>query len=214
MIALSVVVCCCKESASETSPAQTTESNPSNEDAPKEFLAFIEKYNADLPADVQETTRQAASAEIAVDHLGAGRALRNGELNRWDSGVRQLLVRKGLYHPDDMSGIVLLSAARRLRGERTGFEDQVTHYREYWEATDCVAPTDIRCPQCKAEMKITPAGCPPEPGWDRSKYYFGGECPSGNLFWYYHKDGWRTTEQIEATFGEQATPSDGDNPSN
>jgi len=39
----------------------------------------------------------------------------------------------GIFHPDDMSGIILRSLARRLRGEDIRLEEQVEEYRRFRE---------------------------------------------------------------------------------
>ena len=38
----------------------------------------------------------------------------------------------GVYHPDDMSGIILTSYQRHLKGEDIKLEEQIKHYQDYW----------------------------------------------------------------------------------
>ena len=38
----------------------------------------------------------------------------------------------GIYHPDDMSAIILESYRRNLQGEAIDLESQVDFYQEYW----------------------------------------------------------------------------------
>ena len=39
----------------------------------------------------------------------------------------------GIYHADDMSGIILTSFQRHVRGQPLEVETQVKHYRKYWK---------------------------------------------------------------------------------
>ncbi|MES2661582.1 MAG: DUF6794 domain-containing protein [Verrucomicrobiota bacterium] len=174
---------------------------------PPEFDSFIDRMIEGTSEEDRLKIKEAATAEETYDHLGAGMALRNGELNRNDSKLRKALIRKGLFAPDDMSGIIFLSYARRIRGEPVKFEEQISDFRRFWASDDMVAPTDISCPRCKQEMEVGYSGPPPEPGW--VKKYFHGVCPTGDDFWYYHADGWLTFEEVESNMGEQAVTPNG-----
>lgn len=39
----------------------------------------------------------------------------------------------GVFHPDDMSSIILDSYQRRLKGEQIKLEEQIKYYQDYWE---------------------------------------------------------------------------------
>ena len=195
-----VILAGCERSKTVSSAPEGQASKTQVEALPTEFATFLDEIISNTAEEDRVMIKSAGSAEEVVDHFGAGMALRNGELNRYDSKVRKLLVRCGLFAPDDMSGILLLSAARRVRGEPVKFNEQVAEYRNFWAEQDRIAPTDLTCPLCKQEMEVRGPTHPPEPGW--VKNYFQGECPWGHYFWYYHTDGWRTTEEVEATFGE------------
>lgn len=45
---------------------------------------------------------------------------------------------KGIYHPDDMSGIILDSYHRNLNGQEIKFDEQVKFYQGYWEKSKLV----------------------------------------------------------------------------
>lgn len=42
----------------------------------------------------------------------------------------------GIFHPDDMSSIILISFHRRLNGKEINLDEQVTKYTKYWEEWD------------------------------------------------------------------------------
>ena len=73
---------------------------------------------------------------IAGSHMGLGMWIRNnwglwkgGELSKYFNSI-------GIYHPDDMSGIILTSYYRHLHGQYRELEKQVKYYQDYWKATN------------------------------------------------------------------------------
>lgn len=66
-------------------------------------------------------------------HFGIGMWMRNNwglwdkesDLHKWFNSI-------GIWHADDMSGIILTSLKRRLLGQPLGVEDQVRYYQAYW----------------------------------------------------------------------------------
>ena len=81
---------------------------------------------------VQELTEKEFGAAL---HDNLGRWIRNnwglwseeGELHAWFKSL-------GIWHPDDMSGIILTSYLRKVHNLPINLEEQVKHYVEYWEA--------------------------------------------------------------------------------
>ena len=41
--------------------------------------------------------------------------------------------RLGVFHPDDISGIILTSFWRHLNGRPIKLDEQVKHYQDYWK---------------------------------------------------------------------------------
>lgn len=42
----------------------------------------------------------------------------------------------GIYHPDDMSGIILDSFWRKLNNKPIGLDEQIKYYQDYWRTVD------------------------------------------------------------------------------
>jgi len=68
-------------------------------------------------------------------HHGFGTGLRNN-WNLWkeDSPLHQHFRALGLWHADDMSGIILTCFYRELKGIPWEVGNQITYYQEYWAA--------------------------------------------------------------------------------
>jgi len=74
--------------------------------------------------------------DLSIYHHGLGRFLRN-KLRLWgpeSNSTREYFQHKlAIFHPDDMSGIILKSFHRLLNGKPLELEDQAKHYHEYWK---------------------------------------------------------------------------------
>lgn len=85
-----------------------------------------------------EEIEQLRSGELdpASLHMGLGMFLRS----HWGLWHRSPLARwfrlRGVWHADDMSGIILESYVRRLRGEPIRLREQIAYYEAYWKAAE------------------------------------------------------------------------------
>ena len=66
-------------------------------------------------------------------HFGLGMGLRNFWRLWGGSRLAKYFNKMGIYHPDDMSGSILDSYARNIRGEPIKLEEQINYYQEYWK---------------------------------------------------------------------------------
>jgi len=66
-------------------------------------------------------------------HFGFGRWMRNNWQLWGGSRLSKYFNELGIYHPDDMSGIVLTSYHRYLTNQEIKLEEQVKYYQDYWE---------------------------------------------------------------------------------
>ncbi len=66
-------------------------------------------------------------------HFGMGTWMRNN-WRLWGGGkLAKYFNSIGIFHPDDMSGIVLTSYYRHLKGQDRALENQVKYYQNYWK---------------------------------------------------------------------------------
>jgi hypothetical protein len=60
--------------------------------------------------------------------------------NNWNlwtkSRLKRYFNRKGIYHPDDMSGIILKSYYRHLNDIDIDLKNQIKYYQNYWEGVE------------------------------------------------------------------------------
>ena len=85
-----------------------------------------------LPPDIRECAEEWSEEKFTVrTHHNAGREIRN-KWGLWNnSRLSSWFNRRGIKHPDDMSGIILTSYYRRIHNYPTKLEEQIKHYIEY-----------------------------------------------------------------------------------
>lgn len=70
---------------------------------------------------------------VTIGHHGFGQWLRNNwGLWKKDSEIYELLVKFGLWHPDDMSGFLMTCWWRYVNDCDLNIEEQISFYDEYW----------------------------------------------------------------------------------
>ena len=81
-------------------------------------------------------------------HLSLGTWMRNNWGLWQGSRLSRYFNKKGIYHPEDMSGVILTSYYRHLNGRDIDFNEQVIYYQNYWkivkEPTKETFPKGIR----------------------------------------------------------------------
>ena len=74
--------------------------------------------------------------QMAKQHHLLGRHLRN-DWGLWeDSRLAKWFNEKGIFHADDMSGIILTSFWRQVNSELIKLEEQIEYYQNYWKEKD------------------------------------------------------------------------------
>jgi len=69
----------------------------------------------------------------ATMHLGLGMWMRNNRKLWKGSQLSKYFSGKGIYHPDNMSDIILASYYRHLKGQDIKLDEQIKYYQKYWE---------------------------------------------------------------------------------
>ena len=99
----------------------------------EEAIFQLEKIHHDTTK--QKILTMTEEQFIHNSHFGLGMWIRNnwrlwkgGELSKYFNSI-------GIHHPDDMSGIILTSYYRKLKGDDRNLEEQVKQYQDYWKAS-------------------------------------------------------------------------------
>ena len=101
-------------------------------DVPENLEEAIEAFKEMLP-EIKRKEIASGQLNIISLHHGPGRWIRNN-WGLWSgSKLQEFFHDLGIRHADDMSGIILESVQRDLRGEEINLDKQVKKYRDYWK---------------------------------------------------------------------------------
>lgn len=110
------------------------------DEAIEDYLTFYSKSE-----DFNKINRLKESEFLSVAHHGSGQFIRNSWYLWWHEGHQykewpktkpnlvQWFNNLGIFHADDMSGIIITSAYRKHNKMILELEKQVTHYKNYWK---------------------------------------------------------------------------------
>lgn len=87
-------------------------------------------WNDSIKTQVKSWTEEEFCANA---HFGFGMWMRNNWGLWGGSRLQAYFNDKGIYHPDDMSGIILTSYYRYLKGDKIELKKQIRFYKTYWE---------------------------------------------------------------------------------
>lgn len=95
------------------------------------FVQLDSFWSDSIKNEVRDQNEEDFTASV---HLGIGRWIRNN-WGLWGKGSRlsKYFNNKGIYHPDDISAIILTSYHRYLTGNSIDLEEQINYYIDYWK---------------------------------------------------------------------------------
>lgn len=165
----------------------TTESN-----IPENLEECLAKLQKELPIEVLADMKSGKETEMGKYHFELGMRIRNGWGLWQGSKLSKYFNSIGIFHPDDMSGIIFTSLWRRLNGQDIKLQEQVEFYKRYWLAH--ADPKYFTCPKCKG--KIILKGGQFKTGGDFSAYFHIGSCEKCKRLWAYEYDkGWYISDR-------------------
>jgi hypothetical protein len=102
-----------------------------NDRIPNNLEECFEILKQELSAeDIEYIKSMDSTAKL---HHTLGRRIRN----RWgfwsESKLKEYFKKMGLFHPDDMSGIILKSFHCHLKNKPLNLDEQVKYYQDYWK---------------------------------------------------------------------------------
>lgn len=101
---------------------------------PSDFEGCLRQLDSLTSNQMKEWIKCLPDKEFSKSvHHGFGMYLRNNwGLWRGNSKLAENLYEMGILHPDDMTGIILNSYQRRLKGEDIRLKEQLKYYQDYW----------------------------------------------------------------------------------
>jgi len=93
------------------------------------------KYLTCTWTDKDKKDFKSKDEKLAVSelHMGTGQGIRNGwELWQHKNSLYHYFESKGIFHPDDISSIILTSFHRQLNNREIDLDGQVKRYLDYW----------------------------------------------------------------------------------
>jgi hypothetical protein len=104
---------------------------------PKDIEDCIAQINSFWTESTKLKMKNLTENEFSAKlHLSFGMWMRNNWQLWGGSRLSKYFNDKGVYHPDDMSGIILDSYHRNLNGQEIKLDEQVKYYQEYWEKSN------------------------------------------------------------------------------
>jgi hypothetical protein len=112
---------------------------------PKDLEEAFKELKKMLHPDLIKEIKEGKEEDMVSHHMGLGRWLRNNWA-LWGGGrLAKHFNSLGIYHPDDMSGIILDAFWCHLNGKPLRLEERIAYYKEYWRLS--AEPKNKRCPQ-------------------------------------------------------------------
>jgi hypothetical protein len=102
---------------------------------PKDLNDAIAYLNCKWPEkDKTEYKNKAENDAVAELHFGTGMSIRNNwGLWKGKNKLSKFFKSKGVFHPDDISSIILTSFHRQLNGKPIDLDAQIEFYKSYWK---------------------------------------------------------------------------------
>lgn len=100
---------------------------------PKDLNDALSELQKMLHPDLVEEITHGSESDMIKYHFGLGMWIRNNWALWKGSRISRYFNELEIYHPDDMSGIILDSFWTQLNGKPIGLEAQIGKYKTYWE---------------------------------------------------------------------------------
>jgi len=149
--------------------------------------SFIELEKMLHPELVNEM-RQGTEEDMIRYHHGLGTWIRNNWGLWGGSQLAKYFNSSGIYHPDDMSGIILDSFWRHMNGKPLAIEEKIQRSQAYWRAV--AEPKPLTFLECTSGVKYE-GYLTSETADGMSRAIHFGHCKVGNSLWAFEQGkGW------------------------
>lgn len=151
--------------------------------------SFVELKNMLHPKFVEKYKKgEITSVEL---HMGLGMWMRNN----WGLWAGERLAKYfhglGIFHPDDMSSIILTSFERHLNEKPLELEKQVQGYKDYWQAMKQPKGDEAIFPECAKGVEIKGQLLYPRKEGEKIRVTHFGYCRTDKKLWVFEREkGW------------------------
>jgi len=94
-------------------------------------ISFFEKEWAET--QLQDFKNESESDAVTKLHMSIGMWIRNNWIRTENDSLKKQFNELGIFHPDDMSSIILTSLHRKLKNIPIDLKGQAQHYIDYWK---------------------------------------------------------------------------------
>lgn len=152
LILLSTVLFSCKNSTQNN-----TERVIAKDYVPKNLEEALMKIDFNLTDSLKLKIKKKSENEFLTDtHFGFGLGLRNGWKLWKGSELSKYFNKIGIFHPDDMSSIILTSYYRKVNGIDIKLDEQVNYYKKYWKGAELTRlPENSEHPEPDLEFRAS-----------------------------------------------------------
>jgi hypothetical protein len=171
------------ESGPESIELEPTLNSEGEIKIPKDLPAALTELRKMLPPELLSRMQANPEDDMILYHHGLGTWLRNNWGLWKGSQLSEYFNQLGIFHPDDMSGIVLDSMWRELNGKPIRLEDQIAHYKEYWRQHSY--PEKAKCPEHRSRLEWYASETDPEAAGATVHYF---ECRKKGETWIWQVD--------------------------
>jgi hypothetical protein len=128
-------------------------------------------------------------------HFGLGMWMRNNWGFWRGSRLSKYFNEKGIYHPDDMSGIILNSYYRNLMGKEIKLDEQIKYYQNFWKITN--PPSKDNFPRGAKKLEFN-SGLYYDSKTNGQGYIHVGTMPKSSDIWLYdYYYGWKKVNETD-----------------
>ena len=143
-----------------------------------------------LASELLEEMKNGSERDMKMRHFGLGRWLRNNWALWKGSKLSKHFNKHGVFHPDDMSAIILTAFWRNLNNKPLKLEEEFSFYNRYWAVRE--EPKEIPCENGKYRFGLHDDRNPKLP-----RFIHVAECKSPNKYIVYEfKKGWYDPDQL------------------
>lgn len=178
---------------------------------PPDLDSCLVTLEHELSTELQAEMKAGTESDMGRYHFSTGMWMRN-EWGLWSgSRLSRWFNDRGIFHPDDMSGIILTSFWRHLNDQPIGLEGQIAECQRYWE--EQAQPMKLECPTCgkKLQQHQVGRGLDPDHAEEVVQTY---HCRKGHRFYYHRTRGFyqpgtpNATAVFDSLFSGWRLPSD------